>query len=178
METSPRPDRIKRWARSAVTRRQSDSSGNVFLLEGEQQVSRRDCRSRAVQSESERSFHSRLENQPNRRGQDRHLARSLPAANGGLLAGDREPNEHARQRRDLFHRHRTARNLRRRRTHDRVAAARCEAYLGASDHSKHVPQKTSRETQYSDSKCVILAKEIPTAATKDRQEVLNRASSQ
>src|SRR5216684_4150224 len=176
METSPRPDRIKRWPRSAVARCQSDSSGNAVLLEAQWEMSRRNCRSCAVQSESERSLHSRLENQSDRRRQDRHLARSLPAANGGLLAGDREPNEHARQRRDLFHRHRTARNLRRRRTHDRVAAARCEAYLGASDHSKHVPQKTSRETQYSDSKCVIPERN-PTAATKDRQEVLNRASS-
>src|SRR5439155_474124 len=92
METSPRPDRIRRWARSAVARRQSDSSGNVFLLESEpdwpQQVSRRNCRSCAVQSESERSLYPRLENEPDRRGKDRHLARSLPAANGGFLAGN------------------------------------------------------------------------------------------
>src|SRR5439155_8813332 len=79
---SPRPDRIKRWARSAVARCQSDSSGNAFLLESEPdwpQVSGRNCRSCAVQSESERRFHPRLENQSDRRGKNRHLARSLPA---------------------------------------------------------------------------------------------------
>src|SRR2546425_10026782 len=101
METSPGPDRIKRWPRSAVARCQSDSSGNAVLLEDEQQVSRRDCRSCAVQSESERSFHSRLENQSDRRRQDRQPKGSLSAANGGVLAGGLPPNQRAPPRRAL-----------------------------------------------------------------------------
>ncbi len=55
-----------RWTRARFARGGFPLPRDAVLLEGQQQMPRRDCRSRVITSERESGFHSRLENEPDR----------------------------------------------------------------------------------------------------------------